>query len=167
MFWFNDKSFKDIPERTLDNVNTEIRFKEFLNKKRCSSLWNIRIQSQIHWKSSSFTLFAHRAYSVLWRIKWSQNYEKRNLHTHYLGLKKEDLKEQFHSIYLLEKWISRGLNPGPSECKSDVIPLHHWPLMFFFSPTILNILTGRFTAISYIIIILCYLFHWILNSKIS
>ena len=25
------------------------------------------------------------------------------------------------------KWNRRGLNPGPSACKADVIPLHHNP----------------------------------------
>ena len=26
------------------------------------------------------------------------------------------------------KWNRRGLNPGPSACKADVIPLHHIPI---------------------------------------
>jgi hypothetical protein len=26
------------------------------------------------------------------------------------------------------KWNRRGLNPGPSACKADVIPLHHNPI---------------------------------------
>lgn len=32
-------------------------------------------------------------------------------------------------INLQKIWIRRGLNPGPFECKSNVIPLHHKPTM--------------------------------------
>ena len=27
-----------------------------------------------------------------------------------------------------DKWTHWGLNPGPSACEADVIPLHHVPL---------------------------------------
>ena len=35
--------------------------------------------------------------------------------------------------YLLNKWTCWGLNPGPSACEVDVIPLHHMPLETFHS----------------------------------
>ena len=32
------------------------------------------------------------------------------------------------NVGMREKWNRRGLNPGPSACKADVIPLHHNPM---------------------------------------
>ena len=32
-----------------------------------------------------------------------------------------------------QQWIRRDLNPGPSACEADVIPLHHKPDAYFCS----------------------------------
>ena len=38
----------------------------------------------------------------------------------------------------MQKWTDRGLIPGPSECKSGVIPLHHPPVRLFDLPQVIT-----------------------------